>query len=353
MRKAFFAARSWAAWVLMEGRDIFKELVKNIDFLFESFDPGYMHQLGLGYPALEAINPRVIMTSITPYGQNGPYSGFKYDPLTLFAMGSTMTYCGEPDRAPVWTPHQTGFYGGVHGAVGSMVAHYHRESSGEGQHVDVSIQQAGILTLMNGVETWDLLGIKPPRSGQVHIGNRGGEKFVVRFLYPCKDGWAFIHYGGGVEGVIRASNELLRMAAEEGMAGELADYDFHNHDGHTISQEQRTALEEVLMRFLETKTKRELMEMALEKELILGPLFNIGETCESPHFEGRGYWEEVDHPELGKTLTYPGAPVKISEAPWRTTRCAPLIGEHNEEIFAGEMGMSSEQISQLKNSGII
>ncbi|MBL7177048.1 MAG: CoA transferase [Desulfobacteraceae bacterium] len=318
---------------IREGRDIFIELVKTADFVFESFNPGYMEQLGLGYQSLKEINPRVIMTSISPYGQTGPYSGYKYDDLTLFAMSSTMMYSGEPDRAPVYTPNQMGFYGGVHGATGSMVAHYHRELSGEGQHVDVSIQQAGILTLMNGVETWDLYGIKPPRSGHLRTTTRGEDQLTVRMLYPCKDGWAFIHYGGAAGGVIKASNEIMKMAAEEGLAGDYADYDFHDHDGHTITQEERTALEEILIRFLKTKTKKELMELALEKELILGPLFNIGEIWESPHFRERGYWEEVDHPELGETLTFPGEPFKISAAPWRTTRRAPLIGEHNEEIF--------------------
>ncbi len=90
-----------------EGREIFEELVRTADFVFESFDPGYMESLGLGYPALEKINPRIIMTSISPYGQTGPYSGFKYDDLTLFAMGSTMLLSGEEDRAPVRTPNQT------------------------------------------------------------------------------------------------------------------------------------------------------------------------------------------------------------------------------------------------------
>ena len=335
------------------GRAIFKDLVKTADFVIESFDPGYMKQLGLEYPALEEINPRVIMTSITPYGQTGPYSNYKYDDLTLFAMGSTMMYCGEPDRAPVYTPNQTGFYGGVHGAMSSMVAHYHRELSGEGQYVDVSIQQAGILTLMNGVETWDLLGIKPPRSGEVITANRVDDTISVRFLFPCKDGWAFIHYGGGAGGVIKASNEIIRMAAEEGLAGDYADYDFHDHDGMTVTQEERTALEDILMRLIKNKSKKELMELALEKELILGPLFNIAEICDSPQFAARGFWEEVDHPELGESLTYPGAPVKVDETPWRTTRRAPLIGEHNEEIFTAEMGMSDERISRLMADGVI
>ena len=336
-----------------DGREIFQQLVKTADFVFESFDPGYMDGLGLGYQALEEINPRLIMTSITPFGQTGPYSKFKYADLPLFAMGGVMQGCGEPDRAPVRTPNQTGFYGGVHGAMSSMVAHYYREQYDEGQHVDVSIQQAGILTMMTGVETWDLSGIKPQRRGQVYTASRVDDEITVRTLYPCKDGWIFIHFSGGPEGIVRSSNEMLRLADEAGLAGDYADYDFHDHDGQTVSQEERTALEDVMVRFLATKTKKELMELAVERELIQGPLFNIEEIWESPHYQARGYWEEIYHPELEDTITYPGAPVKISDAPWRTTRRAPLIGEHNEEIFIGELGFTNERFSFLKDQGII
>jgi crotonobetainyl-CoA:carnitine CoA-transferase CaiB-like acyl-CoA transferase len=108
-----------------------------------------------------------------------------------------------------------------------------------------------------------------------------------------------------------------------------------------------------MIRFLATKTKKELMELAVERELIQGPLFNIEEIWESPHYQARGYWEEIYHPELEDTITYPGAPVKISDAPWRTTRRAPLIGEHNEEIFIGELGFTNERFSFLKDQGII
>jgi crotonobetainyl-CoA:carnitine CoA-transferase CaiB-like acyl-CoA transferase len=336
-----------------DGREIFKQLVKSADFVFESFDPGYMEELGLGYENLDEVNPRIIMTSITPYGQTGPYSNFKYADLPLFAMGSVMTVCGESDRAPVRTPFQTGFYGGLHGAMGSMMAHHWRELSGEGQHVDVSMQQAGILTLMIGVEVWDLYRIQLPRMGQVYYYPREKDALIVRTIYPCKDGWVHIQFSGGPEGIIRSSNELLRMTAEAGLAGEYADYDFHDYDGQSITQDERLALENALIRFLETKTKKELMEIALDKELILGPLFNIEEIWESPHYAERNYWEKVDHPELGDTITYPGAPVKISQAPWRTTRPAPLIGEHNHEIFVDELGLSREQCTLLKSSGII
>ena len=337
-----------------DGKEIFKRLVKTADFVIESFDPGYMDGLGLGYEALEKINPCIVMTSITPFGQTGPYSKFKYAELPVWAMGSVMMACGELQRAPVWTPHQTNFYGGLHGAMGSMVAHYYRELSGEGQHVDVSIQQAGILTLMIGVEIWDLYRISLPRSdGTVMNYPRASGFLVQRIVYPCKDGWIHIQFSAGPEGIIRSSNELVRMTAEAGLAGDYKDYDFHNHDAQTVSQEERTAIEETIIRFLKTKTKKELMELAIEKELVAGPLLNVKDVSEVPHFAARDYWEKVEHPELGDAITYPGAPLKISEAPWRISFRAPLIGEHNEEIYEKELGLSREQLTLLKSRGVI
>ena len=336
-----------------DGREIFKGLVKTADFIFESFDPGYMADLDLSYQVLEDVNPSIIMTSITPFGQTGPYSGFKYADLPLTAMGSVMPICGEEDRAPVRTPFQTGFYGGVHGAMGSMVAHHHRVLSGKGQHVDVSMQQAGILTLMIGVEIWDLYGFQFPRTGEFYQYPREIGILLVRAIFPCKDGWVHIQFSGGPAGIIRSSNALLKMTVEAGMAGEYAGYDFNDYDGQSVTQEERTALEDALIRFLKTKSKMELMELALEKELIMGPLFNVQEIWDSPHYRARDYWEEIEHPELGDTITYPGAPVKISDAPWRTLCRAPLIGEHNREVYIDELGLSGEQLIRLKSSGVI
>jgi len=336
-----------------DGRDILRQLVKDADFLFESFDPGYMDSLGLGYEALEEINPRIVMTSVTPFGQTGPYSRFRYADLTLSAMGSVMPVCGDGDRAPVRIPYQAAFYGGLHAAMGSMVAHHHRELSGEGQHVDVSMQQAGILTLMIGVELWDLYGTVSPRMGQHFEYPRPTGNYLIRTIYPCKDGWVHIQYSGGPSGIIKSSNALLRMAAEAGLAGEYADYDFSDYDGQSITEEERVALEDAVIGFLKTKTKRELMDLALEKELIVGPLFNIEEIWESPHYSAREYWEEVYHPELGASITYPGAAVNIGNAPWRTVRRAPLIGEHNRDIYVDELGLSSDQLALMKSRGII
>lgn len=141
-----------------EGRKIFKRLVETADFVVESFEPGYMERIGLGYSDLEKINPRIIMTSITPFGQTGPYAHYNATDIVGVSLGGMVYISGEIDRQPnrISSP-QFYFLGGLHGATGSMVAHYHRELTGEGQHVDVSCQQAVVLSLMVVAEIWDML----------------------------------------------------------------------------------------------------------------------------------------------------------------------------------------------------
>lgn len=340
-----------------DGRDLFRRLVRTAHFVIESFPPGYMDSLGLGYAELEKINRRIIITSVTPFGQSGPYSDFNSSDTVVWAMGGLMSLCGDLDRAPVRVSiPQAYFFGGLHGALGSMVAHYHRELSGEGQHVDVSIQQACILTLMNAAETWDLLKVNIPRMGGFLVRPRPDPLGLLkmRTIWQCKDGYlCLLLLGGGAAGAVTSSRELVKWANSEGMAVELKDYDWSQHDTATISQEERDRLEQPIASFLLTKTKRELFEKAVEEAILLVPVSNIKDLLESPQLEAREYWVQVEHPELEASITYPGAFVKLSQCPWRIWRRAPLIGEHNQEVYVKELGLPQQELSILKHANVI
>lgn len=146
----------------VDGRELFKRLVRTADFLIESYEPGYMESLDLGYEALEKVNPAIIMTSITHFGQRGPYAHYKASDLVGVSMGGLARLFGELNGPPTRiSAPQYYFLGAAQGAVGSMVAHYHRELTGEGQHVDVSCQQAVLLALRIAAETWDLIKVNP------------------------------------------------------------------------------------------------------------------------------------------------------------------------------------------------
>jgi len=342
----------------IDGKEIFEKLVQTADFLIESFEPGYMDSLGLGYEALEQINPRLIMTSITPFGQTGPYAQYKAPDLVGVAMGGMMRPHGYADTAPLRiSAPQFHFLGSIHGAMGSMVAHYYRELTGEGQYVDVSCQQAVVLSLMVAAETWDLLRINQRGMGPYVIGVRPTPPgpLLSRRMWSCKDGHVYaIVSGGTAAGITTSTKRMVELANREGMALELKDMDWTAVDTATLLQEEVNRWERLMSAFFGTKTKQELLDEAVEKSMMLIPVSTIKDTVESPQLEAREFWVQVEHPELDDAITYPGWPIKMSGLPpYHPQRRAPLIGEHNEEVFEKEVGLSKEQVVILETRGVI
>ncbi len=238
-----------------------------------------------------------------------------------------------------------------------MIALYHRELTGEGQWVDVSIQQAVVLTLMNAAEIWDIYRINYRATGPKVFVPRPtppGPLFA-RLIYPCKDGYVFAQLAGGAQaGVVASSKALVEMANRDGMMLELKDYDWAMLDMATVSQEEVDRNEKLLGEFLLTKTKAELFDEAVRKAILLIPVNTPKEIVESPQLAFRKFWVDVEHPELGEAITYPGWPIKMSELPpYKPQRRAPLIGEHNQEVYTKELGISSEQMALLQANGVI
>lgn len=339
-----------------DGGEIFKRLVKTADIVVESFEPGYLDTLDLGYDGLREINARIILTSITPFGQTGPYAHYKASDIVGWATSGMMHLCGNPDRPPVQVSAQQAYcHAAAHAAVGTMVALYHREVSGEGQHVDVSIQESVLPCIMHAAEVWDMLGFNIPRLGDIFPSSRAGlPPLLMRLHWPCKDGQVTWMFGGAaVAGAVASTKALVEMANRHGMAMELKDYDWTTFDASTLPQEEYDRIAKIFTQFLATKTKAELYKEAIEKAIFLSPLNTAKEVLENAQLAGRGFWEKVEHPELGDTITYPGAFLKLSEAPWRVWRRPPLIGEHNEEIYVKELGLSREKVVVLKQAGVI
>ncbi|MBM3133023.1 MAG: CoA transferase [Chloroflexi bacterium] len=340
-----------------DGREIFKRLVQTADFVIESFDPGHLASLGLGYSELEKINRGIILTSITPFGQTGPYSQYRATDLVGVAMGGIVRILGDLGRPPVRMSCDPQAYcqAGVHGAVGSMVALYHRELTGEGQHVDVSMQEAVEQSTMNAIEVYALMGINLIGMGQFLISPRPqplGPLFL-RFVMPCKDGHVVLYFVGGMAVGIHSSTELVRWANEQGMALELKGYDFHKWDGTVMAQTDYDRMIKAIGEFLMTRTKAELFEEAIKRGIMMAPCATTADILRNSQLEARGFWAKVEHVELGETVTYPGAPVRLDEYPWRIQCRAPLIGEHNHSVYCGEMGFDEEQLGVLKARGVI
>ncbi len=335
-----------------DGKVLFRKLVEKADVVVESFAPGYMKSLDLGYEDLSRIKANVVMTSITSFGQDGPRSHYKDSDGVMWSMGGMTYLTGDPDRPPLCMAFpQSYLHAGAAAGSGTMLALYHRDTTGEGQQVDISVQECVAQTLMNAVLTWDMNKVILKRSGPFRTGRSGSAK--QRLTWDCKDGAVNFQLSGGLVG-IKTNQLMTEWMNEEGQGSELMEsIDWEHYDLLTVTQDQLDRYEAAISKFFMTHTMDELFEGALERRVQLYPVNSPREIVESPQLQARSFWEEVKHPELGDKLTYAGAFARFSDSSIRIRRRAPLIGEHNEEIYMGELGLSREEIVLLKQSGTI
>ena len=335
-----------------DGQALLKKMVGEADFLIESFTPGYLDTLGLGYDLLAEINPKLVMVSITPFGQDGPYSNYQATDIVGMALGGFMYLTGDDDRAPIRIsfPH---FYlhGGAAGATAAMLAHTYRITSGQGQYVDVSCQQAVAKTLAHAPQIWDIEGAILKRMG-VYRQTSGENR--VRINWPCKDGYVnYMVQGGSVAYSTRA---LLEWMKEDNFdTADLDIIDWEKMGYGAITPELMDQLGGPLGDFFKGHTRAELVQGSLDRRILLFPVATPSALQDHPQLEARGYFKELEHPELGATVQYPGAFVKSGDGGdiAGIYRRPPLIGEHNTVIFQGELGITGSELESLKRSGVI
>lgn len=338
-----------------EGKEIFKDLVLKADAVLESFDPGYLDNLKLGYNDLCEIKPGIILTSITPFGQKGPKAQYHASDLTVWASGAYLFACGNPDRAPTWISFpQAGLFGGTEGAIGTMTAIWYRNNTGEGQHVDVSMQESALSPNLNVLQMWDVSGVEFRRlGGALYVPSTGVQQPIY---FRCRDGYVMILVQGGNEPFISSSVRLVEWMEEEKMAPVwLTRLNWQtDYDATTMSQQTANMVGETVEKFTLTKTKAELyQEGAIKRKIMIAPVATTRDINEDIQLESRNYWEKLYHDELGDSVIYCGPFVKMSETPLKYKSRAPMIGEHNDEIFRRELGISPTQIDLLKQKEII
>jgi len=341
----------------LEGREIFLRLLDSADVLVESGPPGRMDQLGLGYEELRRRKPSLVMTSITPFGQTGPYRDYAAEDLVLTALGGMVRLYGYLDTPPfrISAP-QAYFLGSAHGAMASTIAFYHSELTGQGQFVDVSVQEAVVMALMVTTEIYELLRVNVRGAGPYFVSPRPAPEppMLARQIWQVKDGYAMLLFGGGaLAGGAASSKKIVELANADGYALGYADYDWINRDSSAATQEEVNAMMAAFEPWMMTKTKMELLTQAVKFGLTLAPANDLKDIAESPQLAVREYWTAVEHPELGETILYPGAPLKVSEGGWAIRRRAPLLGEHNREIYQGELGLSPARLAELQAAGVI
>jgi len=332
------------------GQELFKRLVKTADFVVESFRPGYLDSLGLGYTAISAINPRVILTSVTPFGQTGPYSQFKGPDLVVMAASGYMFQCGDEDRPPLQISIPVAdLHGGLTASASTMVAHWYRQKTGEGQHVDLSSQESVNLQSLPSPVLWRSHRVMTTRtSAGVFVHSRARSRPDT--FFDCKDGTVFINATTPAYG-----RQMRDWLATDGMAGELFDPKWEPFvlKAATPNIEQSAYINGLFRAFARNHTKRELMVEGQKRGLEIAVVQDVRDLMEDPHLQERGYWVKVEHPELNDTIVYGGAPFHSEVMPYRYWRRAPFIGEHNQEVYIKELGLTRQELAILKEGGVI
>jgi benzylsuccinate CoA-transferase BbsE subunit len=346
------------------GRKLLEKLIATADVVVESFQPGYLDGLGLGYEGLARVKPDIILTSITGFGQTGPYAHHKAPDIVGVAMSGIMWLAGDPRDPPNAPPWRQGYVSAsIIAAVGTLMALYHRDVQGEGQHVDVSMQEALSIAQETAIQYWDMLQMLRNRTGP-------GTILAIRIpgigVYECRDGYvyAFVGTPGGAPW-----SDLLQWMIDEGAAEDLTEEPYHDvcmnlnmpfltglmREPASLPAKMQALnrIDQVLCRFIAGKGKWEMYEGTQRRRLLFGIVSTPEDIAKNPQLQHRQWLTPVEHPDLQDTLQYPGPPYRLSETPWAIRRRPPLLGEHNTEIYSGELGVKREDLERLSAAGAI
>lgn len=340
-----------------DGRALFENLARKADFLVESFAPGYMDSLDLGYERLAALNPRLIYASITPFGDSGPGKDYKAADIVSWASGGPMFMMGEKGKPPLeMSVPQAGLHAGAEAAVASLLAHYPREIEGIGQRVVVNTQACVVWTLMNEQAMPIMHGDYIRREG-VYYSATGSRRQLV---YACKDGYISTLLAGGPGVGAISMKGLVAWMGEHGCAAQwMAEKDWASWVPGILMKatardvEEINDLEERVRRFFATMTKREIYAEALKRRILLAPVATAADIAADEQLKARDYFVRIEHDTLGRTLTLPGAFGKLSATPIGPARRAPRLGEHNGEVLGGLLGIDGARMGRLRATGAI
>ena len=331
-----------------QGKALFKRLVAKADFVLESFAPGKMDGLGLGFEELRKANPNIILTSITGFGQSGPYRDYRYSDLTLMALGGVMNLIGDPDRPPVRVSiEQAIAHGCSQAAAGTLMAHAARARGGEGSHVDCAILDSLVLLIGSALPAWEVDRAEFKREGSRMVTN-----ISRRAIYPCKDGHlAFLLSFG--RNAVPFMTPMVQWLKEEGMAGPLENADFGATKIEQLSKEQLAEYEDIFLRFFATKTKAEIREEAVKRRLLADPISTVADIYADRQLKARDFFYNVRHSELGRDVLHPGTFILCPEESASEARPAPRAGEHNTSVLGGMLQLTQSELRRLHAQGVL
>lgn len=323
------------------GRRILLDLVRDADIVVENFAPRVLPSLGLDYAALSTVNPSLVMTSISNFGQSGPYRDYRLSEITMYALGGTMHWTGLPEREPVklgLTVEQ--FYAGAVAAASTFGAFMGVVFGGEGQHVDLSLFEIAVGNQDRAAQAntnYGYTGVIPAR-----LGGDYGTTLVPAAVYPCADGHVqFFTTQPHWERVCRMMDRP-----------DLIDNPYFTApENFSHNPAVKAEFDALLLEWLLPRTKREITERAQAVGYPCGALNTMADVFTDPHLAERGFLPHISHPVAGD-LAYPGPPFQMSDAVWQAGR-APLLGEHTRAILTERLGYSSEDVARLREQGAV
>lgn len=318
------------------GQEIFQRLAANADLVVETLGTGRLRDLGLGLDDLERSNPDLVITSISDFGSDGPYASYQGSDAVTFALGGWMYAMGDPDKPPLQPGGPYGeFVAGLFAASGSLIALEHARLTGQGQGVEVSIQEAIASVLPYDTVAFAYSGNVRKRTGHRYMGS------PWTAVMPCKDG--YVQYQNSAPGKWLA---MLQMMGRPELA---QDPRFATPMDQVAHADE---LEAIIAAWLLERGRDEIFSEALRHRLIFSWVPSVADLMAADHHRERGYWVEIDHPRAGR-LRYPGAPFHMEKAHWEVRRPAPLLGQHNAAIFEGMLGLSPTEMVALRERGVI
>ena len=316
------------------GRKILRELVEWAEVVVENFHPRVMASLELDYESLKGQKSSLVMTSISNYGQTGPYRDYAAREINLYAAGGLMYITGDPAREPLQMAARLAQYGaGQNAFAGTLSALWHRDSTGEGQQVDVAISEYLATILENALSMYSYAGANFPRTG-----NRGYGR-AAWGPYPCRNGYV---------GVIAGPDHKWPEMAELMNIPELGDPKFDDRAGRGANADE---LDSLMLPWLMAHDKRDIFEQAQNRGLAFAYVATPEDILGWEHLELRDYFVEVEHP-FGEILRHPGGPFRTSEAEWHVEP-APSLGEHNREVICDLLGYSKSELGRLRGMRVI
>jgi crotonobetainyl-CoA:carnitine CoA-transferase CaiB-like acyl-CoA transferase len=316
------------------GRDVLLDLARSADVLVENFAPRVLPSLGLDFETLREVNPRLVMVSISNFGQDGPYRDFKADENVLYAMSGGMIATGDPDKPPLAPgPAITQYTAGVHAYIAILMSLLRAQAEASGEYIDVSIYESALENVEIHLAEYAHDGKTAKRNGDEH-------PLVPWRTYPCRDGYAAI-IGGPPRHWPKAAKVLFSRSP-------LASPKFARA-GDRIAR--RREVETLLRPWLERHGKREIYHKGQSVGLAFGYLATLEDVLDSPQHAVREFFVQTEpHPEVGQLKTC-AAPFRSGGWHWRGGR-APLLGEHTRTVLT-ELGYSSGEIDRLAEEGVI